>query len=220
MSDVIAKRNALAAQPETFSLESDYFQRIVGDGSLVAVKMQGSFVDIGVPSDYRRAQDMFSAKGTSCRLALFDRDGTVNVDTGHLHELEECELIDSTIDLMRGYAQNPAWRIAVVTNQAGIAKGMYSTGDMRTLHRAMAERLLTRGARVDAWYFCPHHPDFTGTCDCRKPKPGMLLRALRDFRADASESVMYGDKSSDEKAATAAGVAFRRVGRDTEWKTA
>ena len=216
----LVQRNALAAQPETFSLESDYFQRIVGDGSLVAVKMQGSFVDIGVPSDYRRAQDMFSAKGTSCRLALFDRDGTMNVDTGHLHEIEECELIDSTIDLMRGYAQNPAWRIAVVTNQAGIAKGMYSTGDMRTLHRAMAERLLARGARVDAWYFCPHHPDFTGTCDCRKPKPGMLLRALRDFRADASESVMYGDKPSDEKAATAAGVAFRKVGCDAEWKTA
>lgn len=72
----------------------------------------------------------------------------------------------------------------------------------------METELEKHGASVDAWYFCPHHPDYTGPCDCRKPAPGMLLAAMRDFDADPTKCVMYGDKSSDEAAAKAADVAF------------
>lgn len=207
----LIRRDVLEAEPDVFSLEGDWFARVVADGALVACETEGGFIDIGVPEDYARAQSIFAGAGDSHRLAMFDRDGTVNVDTVHMHRIEDCELIESTVDVMRRYSEDPTWRVAVVTNQAGIAKGLYTVGDMRLLHRQMAEMLRGRGVEVDAWYFCPHHPDFTGGCACRKPAPGMLLRAMRDFRADSAECVMYGDKLSDKHAAMAANVPFYRM---------
>lgn len=204
----LVRRDALEAGPDVFSLENDWFARVVADGALVACEAGSGFVDIGVPEDYERAQGMFAGAGDSHRLAMFDRDGTVNVDTVHMHRIEDCELIESTVEAMRRYSEDPAWRVAVVTNQAGIAKGLYTVGDMRLLHRQMAEMLRGRGVEVDAWYFCPHHPDYTGECGCRKPAPGMLQRAMRDFRADPSECVMYGDKGSDMLAADSVGAEF------------
>lgn len=204
----LIRRDALEAESDVFSLENDWFARVVADGALVACEAEGGFIDIGVPMDYERAQDMFVGAGDSHRLAMFDRDGTVNVDTVHAHRIEDIEPIEPTVDAMRCYSEDPAWRVAVVTNQAGIAKGLYAVADMRLLHRQMAAMLHDRGVEVDAWYFCPHHPDYTGECSCRKPEPGMLLRAMRDFRANPAECVMYGDKDSDRLAAEAAGVAF------------
>lgn len=214
----LIRRDALEAEPEVFSLESDWFARVVGERRLVAVEARGGFIDIGVPEDYARAQELFSSDGAyavdvECtNLAMFDRDGTINVDTGHLHSAEGCELIGGTVEVMRRYSDDSGWRVAVVTNQAGIAKGMYSVGDMRALNRAMAQMLRERGVEVDAWYYCPHHPDYTGECECRKPRPGMLLRAMRDFRVDSAHCVMYGDSPKDRQAAEAAGVRFFSVG--------
>lgn len=205
----LIRRDALACEPDVFSLENDWFQKVVCDGALIACEVDGGFIDIGVPEDYERAQAMFSDEDNRCRLALFDRDGTINVDTGHMHRIEDCVLIDSTIEVMRRYTDDPGWRIAVVTNQAGIAKGMYSVDDMRKLHHQMAQMLRGRGVEVDAWYFCPHHPDFTGECDCRKPKAGMLQQAMRDFRAEPTDCVMYGDSNKDEAAAREAGVSYK-----------
>lgn len=207
----LVRRDALEAEPDVFSLESDWFARVVADGALVACETRGGFIDIGVPEDYERAQAMFTGVGDTCRLAMFDRDGTVNVDTVHMHRIGDCEFIEPTVDAMRRYSDDPAWRVAVVTNQAGIAKGFYTVADMRLLHRQMAAMLRERGVEVDAWYFCPHHPDFTGECACRKPAPGMLQRAMRDFRADPAGCVMYGDKGSDRLAAEAAGIPFTDV---------
>lgn len=208
----LLRRDALNSMPEKFSLESDYFERVVGDGALHAAGCSGGFIDIGVPEDYELAQTMLAPLARSWKLAMFDRDGTINVDTGHLYEPEKLELILSTVDIMRGYSEDPDFKVVVVTNQAGIAKGLYTESDMRRLHRYMGNELEKRGARVDAWYFCPHHPDYTGPCGCRKPAPGMLLAAMRDFDAESAECVMYGDKPSDEAAAITAGVRFIAVG--------
>lgn len=208
----LLRRDALNNMPEKFSLESDYFERVVSYGSLRAVECAGGFIDIGVPEDYELAQTMLAPLAKSWKLAMFDRDGTINVDTGHLHEPEKLELIPSTVDIMRGYSDDPDFKVVVVTNQAGIAKGLYTEADMRHLHRYMEAELEKLGVRVDAWYFCPHHPDYTGPCECRKPSPGMLLAAMRDFDAESAECVMYGDKPSDEVAAMAAGVRFIAVG--------
>lgn len=205
----LLRRDALDDMPTKFSLETDFFERVVGDDCLAAVECAGGFIDIGVPEDYERAQAMFEGrKPTGCRLAMFDRDGTINVDVGHLHEPEKVELIDSTVAAMRRYSQDPAWRVAVVTNQAGIAKGLYGVQEMRETNAEIERQLEALGSRVDAWYFCPHHPDYTGECGCRKPRPGMLLRAMRDFGADPAGCVMYGDKEKDRQAARAAGVRF------------
>lgn len=209
----LLRRETLEDEDDVFSLESDWFARIAPEGMLVACEMGGGFIDIGVPADYEKAQTMFAGVGESHRLAMFDRDGTVNVDTGHMHRLEDCELIESTVEIMRCYSKDPAWRIAVVTNQAGIAKGLYTVDDMRLLHRGMADMLKEYGVEADAWYFCPHHPSITGECGCRKPAPGMLERAMLDYRARPDECVMYGDKDTDREAAESAGVNFKAIGR-------
>ena len=208
----LIRRDALDGMPAKFSLENDFFERIVADGALRAVECDGGFIDIGVPEDYERAQTMLAPLARGWKLAIFDRDGTINVDTGHLFEPEKLELIPETVETMACYAASPDYKVVVVTNQAGIAKGIYTETDMRALHRYMEERLEELGARVDAWYFCPHHPDYTGTCECRKPAPGMLLAAVRDFDARPGDCVMYGDKPSDEAAAKAALVRFAWVG--------
>ena len=208
----LVRNEALAGMPRKFLMESDFFERVVSDSALCATECAGGFIDIGVPEDYELAQTMLAPLARGWKLAMFDRDGTVNVDTGHLYEPEKLELIPETVGIMARYAADPEYRVVVVTNQAGIAKGLYTEADMRALHRHMEEKLEELGARVDAWYFCPHHPDYTGECSCRKPAPGMLLAAMRDFDAAPADCVMYGDKSSDEAATKAAGVAFRWAG--------
>ncbi|AZH69745.1 HAD-IIIA family hydrolase [Collinsella aerofaciens] len=208
----LLRRDALNNMPEKFSLESDYFERVVSDGELRAVECAGGFIDIGVPEDYELAQTMLAPLAKSWKLALFDRDGTINVDTGHLYEPEKLELIPSTVDIMRGYSDDPDYKVVVVTNQAGIAKGLYTEADMRRLHRYMENELEKLGVHVDAWYFCPHHPDYTGPCECRKPAPGMLLSAMIDFAALPEDCVMYGDKVTDKNAAMKAGIDFEWAG--------
>ena len=101
--------------------------------------------------------------------------------------------------------------VVVVTNQSGVARGYYSEQDVESLHRWMNAELNRQGARIDAFYFCPHHPDgaipeYTRVCDCRKPQPGMLLQAMEDWRADPAKSFLIGDKESDVAAAAAAGI--------------
>lgn len=208
----LIRKDALDGMPTKFSLENEFFEKVVSDGALRACECAGGFIDIGVPVDYELAQTMLAPLARGWKLAMFDRDGTINVDTGHLFELEKLELIPATVELMARYAADPDYKVVVVTNQAGIAKGLYTEGDMRALHRYMEQELEKRGARVDAWYFCPHHPDYTGECACRKPAPGMLLAAMRDFDANSADCVMHGDKPSDEAAAKAAGVGFAYAG--------
>lgn len=207
----LLRRDALDGMPEKFSLESDFFERVVGDGALRAVECAGGFIDIGVPEDYELAQTMLAPLAKSWKLAMFDRDGTINVDTGHLHEPDKLELIPSTVDIMRGYSDDPDFKVVVVTNQAGIAKGLYTEEDMHRLHRYMEGELEKLGVYVDAWYFCPHHPDYTGPCECRKPAPGMLLAAMHEFDANADDCVMYGDMPTDRMAAQSADIRFNLI---------
>ncbi len=200
------QRELLDDMPDAFSLENDFFEKYVGDLTLEAYPCDGLFIDIGIPEDYERAQGLFREKAkTRCKIAFFDRDGTINVDTGHLHEPDQMVLIDSTVELIR-QKKKQGYTIVVITNQAGIAKGFYTTEDMHLLHDHMNRELEKLDAKVDAFYFCPHHPDYTGPCSCRKPKPGMIMKALFDFEASPKECLMVGDKETDMEAAQAAGI--------------
>lgn len=202
----LLRRDCLCGMPEVFSLENDYFERVVESGNLYAAPCGGTFIDIGIPEDYSRAQDLLLPLVKQWKLAMFDRDGTLNVDTGHLYEPDKLELINEGVELLRQYSADPEYKVVVVTNQAGIAKGLYTVEDMRKLHIALDSVLEEKGCRIDAYYFCPHHPDFTGPCDCRKPAPGMILKALFDFDAIPEKCVLYGDKLTDMDAAKAVGV--------------
>ena len=98
------------------------------------------------------------------------------------------------------------YKVIVVTNQAGIARGYYAEEDMHILHRYMNKRLKECGAHIDAFYFCPHHPDITGPCYCRKPEPGMIEQAIREFDLDPEQCILFGDKEWDIEAAKRAKI--------------
>ncbi len=142
---------------------------------------------------------------------FFDRDGVLNVDYGYVGELERFEWIPGARQAIA--AVNRAGRLAIViTNQSGVARGMFSEADMNRLHAAMQADLATIGARIDAFYICPYHADALVPAfrhpdhPDRKPNPGMILRAIADWDIDPNRSMLIGDKESDMEAARRAGV--------------
>jgi D-glycero-D-manno-heptose 1,7-bisphosphate phosphatase len=148
---------------------------------------------------------MNSSKNKNKALFL-DRDGTINVEKNYACKVEDFEFIDGIFDLIRFYQENE-YLIFIVTNQAGIARGFYSENDFQKLTEWMLDQFTAKGIKISKVYHCPHHPDFTGECDCRKPKPGMILQAIREFNLDPGKSILIGDKKSDILAGINAGIA-------------
>jgi D-glycero-D-manno-heptose 1,7-bisphosphate phosphatase len=133
-----------------------------------------------------------------------DRDGTLNHDVGFLWRWEDFRWIDGAPEAL-ARLKAAGLRIAVVTNQSGVARGHYSESDVLALHRRIDSDLLERhGFAIDGWYFCPHMPD--AGCACRKPSPGMLRKAAADLGLDLNRSYMAGDKIIDQLAGLNAGV--------------
>ncbi len=138
------------------------------------------------------------------RAAFLDRDGTINVEVNYLYRPADLDFIQGTVPAIARLNQ-AGYVVIVVTNQAGVARGYYSLAALHALHTHLREQLMGLGARIDAFFFCPHHPDFTGSCDCRKPAPGMLRAAARQYQLDLQRSWMIGDSASDLGAGHAAG---------------
>ena len=143
--------------------------------------------------------------------AFLDRDGVINRDLGYVHRPDQFEWIADAPDAIR-LLNERGYRVIVVTNQSGIGRGLYDEAQFHAFMDWIGARLAEHGARLDAVYFCPHHPTearaaYRRACDCRKPRPGLILRALADFDLDAGASFLIGDKPSDLEAARAAGVA-------------
>jgi D-glycero-D-manno-heptose 1,7-bisphosphate phosphatase len=135
------------------------------------------------------------------RAIFIDRDGALNEEVGYITELSQFRLYGFSARAVK--LINDAGRLAIVTtNQAGIARGLFSENFLAQLHGRMEAVLRRQGARLDAIYYCPHHPEFGDApyrrdCDCRKPKPGLLERAARDFGLDLPECFMIGDRYRD-----------------------
>lgn len=192
-------------EQQTFSFETDVLEQLVEKGCVSAYESEGYFIDIGIPEDYEKAQTEMLEYCKESKIAFFDRDGTINVNTGHLFKKEEMVFIEGMPEFIKKW-NDWGYKVVVVTNQAGIAKGYYTEKDMHELHRYMNEELAKYGAHIDAFYYCPHHPDYTGECECRKPKPGMIKQALHEFNGNASKSILFGDKIGDIDAGIACGV--------------
>lgn len=143
---------------------------------------------------------------TQLKPALFlDRDGVINVEKNYLHKVEDFEFIDGIFELCRHF-QEQGYLIVVVTNQSGIARGYYNEEEFAVLTAWMVEAFAKRGITVAQVYHCPHHPDITGVCDCRKPEAGMLMQAKEELGIDLENSVLIGDKERDIDAAVNAGL--------------
>ncbi len=145
----------------------------------------------------------------SNRAVFLDRDGTINVEREFLHRSEEFHFIPGAAQAIK-LLKDAGFRVIVVTNQSGIARGYFDEAAVNRLHRYIDGELSRFGAAIDAYYFCPHHPEYSSddkgkACGCRKPLPGMLLQAAADFSLDLPASFIIGDKLADVQAGLNAG---------------
>ena len=144
------------------------------------------------------------------RAVFLDRDGTLIEESGYLERLDRLHFFPYTVDAVR-QLNRAGFLVVVITNQAGIARGIVDEEFVALAHGHISRRLQAGGARVDAFYYCPHHPDgfvesFRARCNCRKPQPGMLRKAAADFRIDLQQSFCVGDRWHDVDAGQAAGT--------------
>jgi D-glycero-D-manno-heptose 1,7-bisphosphate phosphatase len=144
------------------------------------------------------------------RAVFIDRDGTISEEVGYINHSERFRLFPYAAPAIKELNQN-GWLAIVTTNQAGVARGYFAEDMIHAVHGRMTSELEAEGARIDAIYYCAHHPSvgdppYRIDCDCRKPKPGLITRAARDFDIDLNNSWVVGDRYSDIELARNAGV--------------
>ncbi|MEG6503777.1 D-glycero-alpha-D-manno-heptose-1,7-bisphosphate 7-phosphatase, partial [Desulfovibrio sp. 1214_IL3152] len=131
---------------------------------------------------------------TALRRAIFlDRDGTLNRDTGYVHRKEDWQWLPGVPEALKRL-RAVGYVLVVVSNQSGIARGMFDHDALKRLEEWINADLAAKNAAIDAWYYCPHLPEITGPCQCRKPEPGLILQAARDLHIDLADSWMIGDR--------------------------
>ncbi len=131
------------------------------------------------------------------KFIFLDRDGTIIKDTVHVYKVEDLEFLPGAIDGLREMFWHLHFDLIVVTNQAGIAKKKYTAEDFHNFNSEMVSQLQNAGVLIAKTYHCPHHPDITGECQCRKPGPGMVEQAVSDYGLDPSQAIFIGDKDCD-----------------------
>jgi len=191
------------------SLEQDVFPALAADGAMTGTSYRGYFIDIGIPEDFARA-DVELIEQLRRPAVFFDRDGVLNHDSGYTFEAGKLQWIEGAREAVK--AVNDAGCFAfVVTNQSGVARGFYEESHVHALHRWMADEMAAIGAHIDAFEYCPDHPDGTveryrRVNDRRKPGAGMITDLLARFPVNADKSLLVGDNPSDLEAARAAGL--------------
>ena len=152
------------------------------------------------------------------RYLLLDRDGTLIVEVDHLHEPDRVVIVPGAVDALRQFAE-AGWRFVVVTNQSGVARGIFTLEQMHSVNARVDALLRAEGIVIDGFYACPHAPEIS-ECDCRKPKPGLIHQAMADRPFDPTVAVMVGDKALDIGLGKAVGARTVLVrtghGRNTE----
>lgn len=192
------------------SIEAEVFPAAAAAGRLGCASFQGYFLDIGLPETLQQGRDELPA--VRRRPAVFlDRDNTLNVDAGYTHRIEDLKWTPGAVEAVRAI-NDAGWLAVVVTNQSGVARGLYSEDQMRDFHAHMQTQLAAAGAHIDAFYHCPFHQDAAVDAyrhadhPWRKPNPGMLQAALDEWPVERDRSVMIGDQDSDVAAAQAVGM--------------
>lgn len=204
-------------------LDRDILKPSLGKCEIYAYDSPEYIKDMGTPERYAQVSRDFTEGRTRKKKAVFlDRDGTINKYFGFVRDIDNFELNEGAAEAIKAI-NNSDYLAIVVTNQPVIARGEVSWDELNEMHRKMETLLGQQGAYLDGIYVCPHHPDkgFEGerpeykiVCDCRKPKPGMLLKAADDFGIDLSQSYMIGDDDRDVQAGEAAGCKTIKIEQD------
>lgn len=148
------------------------------------------------------------------KAVFLDRDGVINKELGdYVCKFEDFEILPHNYDALLEI-QKRGYLILVATNQGGLAKGWYTIEELDKMHQHLIADYANHGITITDIYYCPHHPNFTGPCDCRKPKPGMLIKGTLDYNLNPSECYFIGDKPTDVEAAEAAGMTGIQIAID------
>lgn len=195
-----------------FSFETDFLMKFTKELEINAFKVKDYFIDIGIPEDYQKAQNEIPKRIKNKALFL-DRDGVINIDHGYVGKIEDFDFIDGIFELCQK-AQDKGYLIIIVTNQAGIARGYYTEEQFLELTKWMENEFKKKEIHITKTYYCPYHIDakitqYKKDSEDRKPKPGMLLKAIDKFNIDPKKSIMIGDKKSDIEAGRGAGIRKR-----------
>ncbi len=210
-------------------LDRQILKPLAGTGTMFVYDSPEYVKDMGTPERYEAVcQDFKNGIVKRKNLkhkqkAVFvDRDGTINKNVGFLRDINDFELIDGVADAIKSINRS-GYLAIVITNQPVIARGEVSFSELQEIHNKMETLLGSYGAYLDGIYFCPHHPhkgyegeiaELKKDCECRKPKPGLILEAAKDFNIDLAESWMIGDSDNDVKAGMAAGCHTAYIGSE------
>lgn len=191
------------------SLEQSVFPRLAANAQLRASRYDGFFIDIGVPSDFERAQIELPQR-VRRPAVFFDRDGVLNVDKAYVHRIDDFEWITGAREAIK-LCNDLGYLTFVVTNQAGVARGYYGVDAIYQLHEWMNRDLAEIGAHIDEFQYCPYHTEgvvevWRKASDRRKPAPGMILDCLDGWPVRKERSLLVGDKPHDLQAAAVAGI--------------
>ncbi|MES2677064.1 MAG: D-glycero-beta-D-manno-heptose 1,7-bisphosphate 7-phosphatase [Pseudomonadota bacterium] len=200
--------------PNKFSFEQDFLSKYLKATKPFGFIAEEYFIDIGIPEDYQKAQDQLP-EIIKHKALFLDRDGVINIDHGYVGKKEDFHFIDGIFELCQK-AQNAGYLIIIVTNQAGIAKGYYSEEQFLELTKWIEGEFLKHNIKITKTYYCPYHIEgvvekYKQDSFDRKPNPGMLLKAIKEFNIDPVKSVMIGDKESDILAAERANIGLRNL---------
>lgn len=138
------------------------------------------------------------------KAVFFDRDGVLIFDPGRIRSIDQIKIFSRAVTAVSKLKQS-GFLIIIISNQSIVARGEITLDQMERIDEEVRKRFAKRGAEIDAAYYCPHHPDFTGECNCRKPKPGLFFRAIKERNIDPKSSYVIGDKPSDVEAGKRAG---------------
>ncbi|OCZ49445.1 D-glycero-beta-D-manno-heptose 1,7-bisphosphate 7-phosphatase [Dehalobacter sp. TeCB1] len=146
------------------------------------------------------------------KAVFLDRDGTINIEKNYLYKEDEFVFIEGAAQAIK-ILHEMGYKVIVITNQAGVARGYYTEDDVIKLHHYLDAELRKHHTHIDAYYYCPHHPEgvipkYSRTCHCRKPNTGMIDQAVADFEIDLKESILIGDKETDILTGKNAGVKY------------
>ena len=221
----------LFTELKKLDLDRDILKPLIADRQLAIYDSPEYIKDMGTPDRYYSViKDLQEGKVEAKNLAnkqkaiFLDRDGTINKYVGFLRQIDEFELIDGVAEAVKMINES-GYLAIVVTNQPVIARGEVSLEELQTIHNKMETLLGQQGAYVDDIFYCPHHPhkgyegerpEYKIDCNCRKPKPGMLLQAAEKYNIDLADSWMIGDGDSDMEAGMNAGCHVAKLGNYVE----
>lgn len=155
------------------------------------------------------------------KAIFLDRDGTLIVDKGYLDDISQIEFVPGVPETLKALKQEKGYLLVVISNQSGVARGYFAEALVKEINREINRKLqLEYGFSIEGFYYCPHHPDYGNAlyrkeCDCRKPSPGLVLKAAEEFQIDIENSFMVGDKPSDQ--IELPGLKFIKTEKDANW---